>query len=169
MANPIKVYLKYAAEFDKDQPILALCCRSHYVGKQIETKQRKREFFTPEENKEIIDLLKYTMTTATKLGVSDTDRKSYLEKFCNKIFLSLQGEDYSTEKHSMFYAIQFNTVANFIEVLKIFGPLSDLWEERRRLCKYKAAIIMKYMKSGKVPFKGKPVNSTCAQFGSVIL
>eukprot|EP00826_Nyctotherus_ovalis_P049076 TRINITY_DN5864_c0_g2_i1.p1 TRINITY_DN5864_c0_g2~~TRINITY_DN5864_c0_g2_i1.p1 ORF type:complete len:345 (-),score=95.19 TRINITY_DN5864_c0_g2_i1:119-1153(-) len=57
------------------------------------------------------------------------------------------------------HAVQFNAVANFIEILKIFGPLDDLWEERRRFCKYKGASILKCLKEGKDPPRGKPCNS----------
>jgi len=156
--NIPKIYLKYAKEFDKIDPVIALCCRSHYVGKQIHAKQRSKESLTPEERKEINCLLNTIDAANRKLGLSREARKKKFEEFCDKAFTDIATEELSAPKLTTLHAVQFNAVGNFIEILKIFGRLDDLWEERRRFCKYKATSILKCLKKGKNPPRGKPSN-----------
>lgn len=152
----LKIYLKYAEDFDSFEPIISLCCRTFYVKRYIDSKKLLGKPFTPEESKHINSLLNSVETLQKKLGFSNEIRKSKFEEFCTKIFVEIEREELSTKKLTKLHAIQFNTTANFIDILTIFNPLSKEWENRKNYCRFKAILILKCLKNNIEPPKGPP-------------
>eukprot|EP01022_Parablepharisma_sp_SALTPOND_P001178 TRINITY_DN105749_c0_g1_i1.p1 TRINITY_DN105749_c0_g1~~TRINITY_DN105749_c0_g1_i1.p1 ORF type:complete len:465 (+),score=40.17 TRINITY_DN105749_c0_g1_i1:105-1397(+) len=154
--DPFKIYLKYASDLEETEPVASLYCRTYYVKKQVEGKKATGKAFTPEENKLIFQLLNTIETSQAKLGLVCDARREKLEEFCAKIFVALEKEELSVPKLTKLHAVQFNTTANLIELLSVFGPLNSTWEDRRRFCRYKAVLILKCLKNGIDPPRGRP-------------
>lgn len=88
--------------------------------------------------------------------VSKEDHKFTVENFVMSVFAKTDKDERICEKITKQNAIDFKRCADFIQLLTIFGELDADWKEREKYCKYKAATIVKCLKSGEEPQRGNP-------------
>jgi len=152
-----KHYLRYARDLDDIDPVVALCCRSYYLTKYIEAKRKTK--MTAQESANIKDLLNIVENIQKKLELTKEQREKKVEEFCIKLFECIVEDDLSAMEISENHAIQFNTTADVIELLKVFGSISNEWEDKRRYCKYKALVIYKCIKDNTEIPRGRPCDA----------
>ncbi len=128
--DPFRIYLKYAAELDEIEPVVALCCRTHYIQRLIESKQRARVEFTPVESAFMSQLLGFVEASRQNLGLGNDARRDRLDAFCSRLFLALENEEQTAEKLTKDLAARLFSTGRLIELLGLFGPLSPMWEDR---------------------------------------
>ncbi len=169
-ADSARVYLKYAADLESTEPIVALCCRTFFIQKVIETKQQRGVEFTPTEGKFIAQMLDFVESSKQKLGLGNETRKDKLEDFCSRVFIAVEREEKSAEEITKIHAMQFHSTAQLIDLMSLFGRLSPVWSNRRILvqsintcigsfCKLKAALILRCINNHKSPPRGRPCDS----------
>eukprot|EP00826_Nyctotherus_ovalis_P054039 TRINITY_DN7058_c0_g1_i4.p1 TRINITY_DN7058_c0_g1~~TRINITY_DN7058_c0_g1_i4.p1 ORF type:complete len:322 (-),score=81.54 TRINITY_DN7058_c0_g1_i4:125-1090(-) len=154
-----KPYLTYAKDLDDIDPVVALCCRSYYITKYIEAKHQSNKLFTPSESASINELLGMMEEAQKKLGFTKEERKAKVEDFCKKLFDCIVEDGLSAMEVTLQHALQFNTTADLIQLLKLFGDTPHAWEEKRKYCRYNAVVIYKCMKSGIELPRGRPCDA----------
>jgi len=89
-------------------------------------------------------------------GISKDDAFVSVENFILSVFARADTDERQCEKVGKEQAIAFRRAAHFIEVLNIWGPLTEEWLKRRKFCIYKAGVIMQCMKAGTEAPRGNP-------------
>ena len=72
------------------------------------------------------------------------------------VFAKIDKEERTCDKVGKIHALDFKRCSDFIQMLNIFGKLEQEWQERDKYCKYKAATILKCLKTGEEPPRGNP-------------
>ena len=154
----VKPYFKYAAEMSMSVPIMAYYCKLYAV-------QQGMQAVNAAADKEKAKLAKeYLMTELTDLekmkpmlgGVSKEDAFAVVENFVLSGFAKADKEERTCAVVGREHAVAFNHSKNFIQVLQIWGNLSEEWQKRLDYCKYKAGTILKCLKEGTEPPRGNP-------------
>jgi hypothetical protein len=163
------VYTKYALDLDKIEPVVALSCRLYYCTKLIEAKKKSEDsVITPNEKAEIRSLLDLIEEGYKRLRLSRNVRRKILIRFCDKLFTGIKEEELLFTTPTLLHAIQFNTVADLIDLLNQFGEIPNEWKERKRYCKCKAITMLENSKKGKEPPIGRPMD-TPKVFDSILI
>lgn len=106
----------------------------------------------------------YLMTEITNLeemkaamgGISKDDALVTIENFILSVFARADNDERTCEKVGKEQAIAFKRSAHFIEVLTIWGPLSEEWSKRKKFSLFKAHQIVQAMKTGVEAPRGNP-------------
>lgn len=89
-------------------------------------------------------------------GSTKEDHKYQVENFVLSVFAKVDKEERTCEQVTKKIALDFKRCGDFIVLLGMFGELEPEWEERKKYCIYKAATIVKALKSGEEPPRGNP-------------
>jgi len=152
-------YLQRAAELQTREPVISYYCKLYAVNCAINSGKSR----SPEATQFLGNLLSTLEQEKSSLEGNEAISnelvgKAYLETFALKIFLSGDNVD-RAGKANRTTAKAFLAAANFLEVLKHFGPLDPEAEEKIRYAKWKATDILKALKEGRQPTPGPPTSS----------
>lgn len=86
----------------------------------------------------------------TKEDLNDENGIKTVETFAFRVFLIADNED-RQQKTSMRTAKTFLAASNFLDILKLFGPISADLQEKIRYAKWRAAEIGKAIREGRSP------------------
>jgi vacuolar protein sorting-associated protein VTA1 len=84
------------------------------------------------------------------------DHYPVVENFLFSVFAKIDKEDRTDPLITKVHALGFKRCADFIQILTMFNPLEQEWQERAKFCNFKAGIILKCLKNGEVPPRGNP-------------
>ena len=163
--NQIKIYLTLANESEPTDPIVAHLCRMYYVEKFMNAKKKSGVAYTPEEKKELSDMLTVIETTKKENMRSKEELKQILEDFCSLRFAALNKEEEKAEKITTNHAKLFKSMSNYIDLLSMYDAMTPKWIEIcnfflsiANYCKTKAVNILRCIKQGVEPPRGNPSN-----------
>eukprot|EP00826_Nyctotherus_ovalis_P042068 TRINITY_DN4293_c0_g1_i20.p1 TRINITY_DN4293_c0_g1~~TRINITY_DN4293_c0_g1_i20.p1 ORF type:complete len:245 (-),score=96.84 TRINITY_DN4293_c0_g1_i20:106-840(-) len=151
-----KIYLLLAKESEATDPIVAHACRTFYVDRFMETKKKLGEALTPEEKKDLSELLSIIEAAKKEAGLNKETTREAVENFCGLRFAVLDKEEHKTAKITKKHAMLFKNMANYIELLAMYGPLPPKWDEKLKYCKLKAVNIVRCLNQGIDPPRGNP-------------
>jgi vacuolar protein sorting-associated protein VTA1 len=105
------------------------------------------------DNKEVKSYILSELTDLEKMkaavdGTSKEDNKYAVENFILSVFAKLDKEERTCEQVTKEMAINFKKCGDFIALLHLFGEVEPEWAEKEKYCKYKAATILKALKTG---------------------
>ncbi|KAM0746616.1 DUF605-domain-containing protein [Meredithblackwellia eburnea MCA 4105] len=151
--KPIAPYLTRANELVKADPPIAYWC-TYYALQLAMTLGPKEQ----ESNQFLFTLMDKLETTKTELASNDAvsndiAASAYVENFALKIFSQADKED-RAGKASRLTAKKFLAAANFLELLSIFGEISQENKEKIKYSKWKATDIAKAFREGRTPVPG---------------
>ena len=93
----------------------------------------------------------------TAMGdINKDDMIVALENFVLSIFAAADNDERKCETVGKAQAIAFKRAADFIEVLTLYPPFSEDWQQKRKYSRYKAATILKCLKTGEPMVRGNP-------------
>jgi len=156
--GPVKSYFKYALELKQVYPVIAYYCKLFGVNKGFEL--MKANAGNPQANEVktyLMGELKDLETMKSALGgTTKEDHKPEVENFLLTVFAKADKEERSDPQVTKNHAISFKKCGDFIEIMSLFGPMEQEWEEKLKYCKFKAGTILKCLKNGEEPPRGNP-------------
>jgi hypothetical protein len=128
MTQNFQLYLKYANDVEKCDPIMAAACRQYYVQCYIDkTKSGGSQFVSNNTSSQINGIITRVEHAHKAAGLNPDQRKDRVIRYCtlmhNKIVDSLRTP--GTDKQLLLEMLV--TMMNFIQVLTIYGPLDPIW------------------------------------------
>ena len=97
--------------------------------------------------------------SAMKTAMGDINKDDMivaLENFVLSIFAAADNDERKCETVGKAQAIAFKRAADFIEVLTLYPPLSEDWQQKRKYSLYNAGTILKCLKIGEPMVRGNP-------------
>jgi len=126
-----KAYLDYAKGIEEVSPVMALYCKIYYAEKLLESKkQTKSTIMQQNESIYINDMLKQIHKTHEALGLKREQKQQLVEQYCGKSYEKTIGETLQPGFDKEGCAGRLRTVANFIDVLTVFSPLTPEWIQK---------------------------------------
>ncbi|XP_069371201.1 vacuolar protein sorting-associated protein VTA1 homolog isoform X3 [Paralichthys olivaceus] len=151
--KPIQHYLRTAQEHEDRDPVVAYYCRLYAMqtGMKLDSK-------TPECRKFLIKLM--DQLESMKKEMSDHDSISqevvgnaHIENYALKMFLYADNEDRGGRFHKNMIK-SFYTSSLLLDVLSVFGELSEENIQHRKYARWKATYIHNCLKNGETPQAG---------------
>lgn len=149
----INHYLRTAQEHDTRDPAVAYYCRLYAMqtGMKIDSK-------TPECRKFLVKLMDQLETMKKELIdhesiTQEVVGNAHIENYALKMFLYADNEDRAGRFHKNMIK-SFYTASLLIDVLNVFGELSEENVQHRKYAKWKAAYIHNCLKNGETPQAG---------------
>uniref|UniRef100_A0AAZ3R8Z2 Vacuolar protein sorting-associated protein VTA1 homolog n=1 Tax=Oncorhynchus tshawytscha TaxID=74940 RepID=A0AAZ3R8Z2_ONCTS len=149
----IQHYLRTAQEHEKRDPVVAYYCRLYAMqtGMKLDSK-------TPECRKFLVKLMDQLETMKMELTDSDSIThevvgNAHIENYALKMFLYADNEDRSGRFHKNMIK-SFYTSSLLLDVLSVFGELSEENIQHRKYARWKATYIHNCLKSGETPQAG---------------
>ncbi|XP_077443942.1 vacuolar protein sorting-associated protein VTA1 homolog [Stigmatopora argus] len=149
----VQHHLRTAQEHEKRDPVVAYYCRLYAMqnGMKLDSK-------TPECRKFLVKLM--DQLESMKMELSDNESISqevvgnaHIENYALKLFLYADDEDRAGRFHKNMIK-SFYTAGLLLDVLSVFGELSDENVQHRKYARWKAAHIHNCLKSGETPQAG---------------
>uniref|UniRef100_UPI0037E7F128 vacuolar protein sorting-associated protein VTA1 homolog isoform X2 n=1 Tax=Semicossyphus pulcher TaxID=241346 RepID=UPI0037E7F128 len=149
----IQHHLRTAQEHEKRDPVVAYYCRLYAMqtGMKLDSK-------TPECRKFLIKLM--DQLESMKKELSDNDSISqevvgnaHIENYALKMFLYADNEDRAGRFHKNMIK-SFYSASLLLEVLSVFGELSEENIQHRKYARWKATYIHNCLKNGETPQAG---------------
>ncbi|XP_034846727.1 vacuolar protein sorting-associated protein VTA1 homolog [Mirounga angustirostris] len=149
----IQHHLRTAQEHDKRDPVVAYYCRLYAMqtGMKIDSK-------TPDCRKFLSKLM--DQLEALKKHLSDNEAITqeivgcaHLENYALKMFLYADNEDRAGRFHKNMIK-SFYTASLLIDVITVFGELTDENVKHRKYARWKATYIHNCLKNGETPQAG---------------
>lgn len=149
----IQHHLRTAQEHEKRDPVVAYYCRLYAMqtGMKLDSK-------TPECRKFLIKLM--DQLESMKKELSDNDSISqevvgnaHIENYALKMFLYADNEDRGGRFHKNMIK-SFYTSSLLLDVLSVFGELSEENIQHRKYARWKATYIHNCLKNGETPQAG---------------
>ncbi|CAI5770216.1 vacuolar protein sorting-associated protein VTA1 homolog isoform X1 [Podarcis muralis] len=151
--KPIQHFLRTAQELDKREPVVAYYCRLYAMqtGMKIDSKN-------PECRKFLCKLMDQLEATKKQLGDNEAITQeivgcAHVENYALKMFLYADNEDRAGQFHKNMIK-SFYTASLLIDVLTVFGELTDENVQHRKYARWKAAYIHNCLKNGETPQSG---------------
>ncbi|XP_015273727.1 PREDICTED: vacuolar protein sorting-associated protein VTA1 homolog isoform X1 [Gekko japonicus] len=145
--------LRSAQELDKREPVVAYYCRLYAMqtGMKIDSK-------TPECRKFLCKLMDQLEAMKKQLGDNEAITQeivgcAHVENYALKMFLYADNEDRAGRFHKNMIK-SFYTASLLIDVLTVFGELTDENVQHRKYARWKAAYIHNCLKNGETPQSG---------------
>ncbi|XP_030905685.1 vacuolar protein sorting-associated protein VTA1 homolog isoform X2 [Melopsittacus undulatus] len=161
----IQHHLRTAQELDKREPVVAYYCRLYAMqtGMKIDSK-------TPECRKFLSKLMDQLEAMKKQFGdneaiTQDIVGSAHVENYALKMFLYADNEDRAGQFHKNMIK-SFYTASLLIDVLTVFGELSEENAQHRKYARWKAAYIHNCLKNGETPQPG-PIGMEGESFGDV--
>uniref|UniRef100_A0A8C8GUV0 Vta1/callose synthase N-terminal domain-containing protein n=1 Tax=Oncorhynchus tshawytscha TaxID=74940 RepID=A0A8C8GUV0_ONCTS len=149
----IQHYLRTAQEHEKRDPVVAYYCRLYAMqtGMKLDSK-------TPECRKFLVQLMDQLETMKKELTDNDSISQevvgnAHIENYALKMFLYADNEDRSGRFHKNMIK-SFYTSSLLLDVLSVFGELSEENIQHRKYARWKATYIHNCLKSGETPQAG---------------
>uniref|UniRef100_A0AAQ5YAX0 Vacuolar protein sorting-associated protein VTA1 homolog n=1 Tax=Amphiprion ocellaris TaxID=80972 RepID=A0AAQ5YAX0_AMPOC len=161
----IQHHLRTAQEHEKRDPVVAYYCRlySMQTGMKLDSK-------TPECRKFLIKLM--DQLESMKKELSDNDSISqevvgnaHIENYALKMFLYADNEDRAGRFHKNMIK-SFYTSSLLLDVLSVFGELSEENIQHRKYARWKATYIHNCLKNGETPQAGPIAMGEDEEFGA---
>ena len=150
--DKIAPFLQRAKELESREPIVSYYCKLHAANLAISTQSDNRQFLS-----DLLDDLEKTKSTLA--GNEQISNEiigfSHVEAFALRVFNNSDNEDRNGQA-SKKTARGFFAASLFLEVLSVFGDLSDDIRQKIKYAKFKAADILKALNEGKIPQPGAP-------------
>ncbi|XP_065536780.1 vacuolar protein sorting-associated protein VTA1 homolog isoform X3 [Lathamus discolor] len=161
----IQHHLRTAQELDKREPVVAYYCRLYAMqtGMKIDSK-------TPECRKFLSKLMDQLEAMKKQFGdneaiTQDIVGSAHVENYALKMFLYADNEDRAGQFHKNMIK-SFYTASLLIDVLTVFGELSEENAQHRKYARWKAAYIHNCLKNGETPQPG-PIGMEGESFADV--
>ncbi|XP_060096299.1 vacuolar protein sorting-associated protein VTA1 homolog isoform X1 [Heteronotia binoei] len=145
--------LRTAQELDKREPVVAYYCRLYAMqtGMKIDSK-------TPECRKFLCKLMDQLEAMKKQLGDNEAITQeivgcAHVENYALKMFLYADNEDRAGRFHKNMIK-SFYTASLLIDVLTVFGELTDENVQHRKYARWKATYIHNCLKNGETPQSG---------------
>ncbi|XP_065787324.1 vacuolar protein sorting-associated protein VTA1 homolog isoform X2 [Muntiacus reevesi] len=149
----IQHHLRTAQEHDKRDPVVAYYCRLYAMqtGMKIDSK-------TPECRKFLSRLMDQLEALKKQLGDNEAITQeivgsAHLENYALKMFLYADNEDRAGRFHKNMIK-SFYTASLLIDVITVFGELTDENVKHRKYARWKATYIHNCLKNGETPQAG---------------
>ncbi|KAG9347536.1 hypothetical protein JZ751_005104 [Albula glossodonta] len=149
----IQHHLRTAQEHDKRDPVVAYYCRLYAMqtGMKLDSK-------TPECRKFLVKLMDQLETMKKELSENESISQevvgnAHIENYALKMFLYADNEDRSGRFHKNMIK-SFYTASLLLEVLSVFGELSEENIQHRKYARWKATYIHNCLKNGETPQAG---------------
>ncbi|KAM9701212.1 LOW QUALITY PROTEIN: vacuolar protein sorting-associated protein VTA1 homolog [Menidia menidia] len=151
--RPIQHHLRTAQEHEKRDPVVAYYCRlySMQTGMKLDSK-------TPECRKFLVKLMEQLETMKKELSDNDSITQevvgnAHIENYALKMFLYADNEDRAARFHKNMIK-SFYTASLLLDVLSVFGELSEENIQHRKYARWKATYIHNCLKNGETPESG---------------
>ncbi|KAL0967442.1 hypothetical protein UPYG_G00252280 [Umbra pygmaea] len=149
----IQHHLRTAQEHEKRDPVVAYYCRLYAMqtGMKLDSK-------TPECRKYLVKLMDQLETMKKELADCDSITQevvgnAHIENYALKMFLYADNEDRSGRFHKNMIK-SFYTSSLLLDVLSVFGELSEENIQHRKYARWKATYIHNCLKNGESPQAG---------------
>ncbi|RMC12867.1 hypothetical protein DUI87_10392 [Hirundo rustica rustica] len=149
----IQHHLRTAQELDKREPVVAYYCRLYAMqtGMKIDSK-------SPECRKFLSKLMDQLEAMKKQFGDNEAITQeivgsAHVENYALKMFLYADNEDRAGQFHKNMIK-SFYTASLLIDVLTVFGELSEENAQHRKYARWKAAYIHNCLKNGETPQPG---------------
>ncbi|KAM6432901.1 vacuolar protein sorting-associated protein VTA1 homolog isoform 1-T1 [Rhynochetos jubatus] len=149
----IQHHLRTAQELDKREPVVAYYCRLYAMqtGMKLDSK-------TPECRKFLSKLMDQLEAMKKQFGDNEAITQeivgsAHVENYALKMFLYADNEDRAGQFHKNMIK-SFYTASLLIDVLTVFGELSEENAQHRKYARWKAAYIHNCLKNGETPQPG---------------
>uniref|UniRef100_A0A8D0DFP9 Vacuolar protein sorting-associated protein VTA1 homolog n=1 Tax=Salvator merianae TaxID=96440 RepID=A0A8D0DFP9_SALMN len=146
-------HLRTAQELDRREPVVAYYCRLYTMqtGMKIDSK-------TPECRKFLCKLMDQLEAMKKQLGDNEAVTQeivgcAHVDNYALKMFLYADNEDRAGRFHKNMIK-SFYTASLLIDVLTMFGELTDENVQHRKYARWKAAYIHNCLKNGETPQSG---------------
>lgn len=161
--KPIQHHLRTAQEHDKRDPVVAYYCRLYSIqtGMKIDSK-------SPECRKFLSKLMDQLETLKKQLAGNESITQevvgnAHIENYALKLFLYSDNEDRSGRFHKNMIK-SFYTSSLLLDVLSVFGELTEENVQHRKYARWKATYIHNCLKNGETPQAG-PVGMEGEMYG----
>uniref|UniRef100_M4A3J8 Vacuolar protein sorting-associated protein VTA1 homolog n=1 Tax=Xiphophorus maculatus TaxID=8083 RepID=M4A3J8_XIPMA len=149
----IQHHLRTAQEHEKRDPVVTYYCRLYAMqtGMKLDSK-------TPECRKFLVKLMDQLETMKKELNENDSITQevvgnAHIENYALKLFLYADNEDRAERFHKNMIK-SFYTSSLLMDVLSVFGELSDENIQHRKYARWKATYIHNCLKNGETPQSG---------------
>ncbi|XP_069028670.1 vacuolar protein sorting-associated protein VTA1 homolog isoform X2 [Embiotoca jacksoni] len=149
----IQHHLRTAQEHEKRDPVVAYYCRlfAMQTGMKLDSK-------TPECRKFLVKLMDQLESMKKELGDNDSISQevvgnAHIENYALKMFLYADNEDRGGRFHKNMIK-SFYTASLLVDVLSVFGELSEENIQHRKYARWKATYIHNCLKNGETPQAG---------------
>ncbi|XP_035380141.1 vacuolar protein sorting-associated protein VTA1 homolog isoform X2 [Electrophorus electricus] len=149
----VQHHLRTAQEHEKRDPVVAYYCRLYAMqtGMKLDSK-------TPESRKFLMKLMDQLETMKKELADNESISQeivgnAHIENYALKMFLYADNEDRSGRFHKNMIK-SFYTASLLLDVLTVFGELSEENIQHRKYARWKATYIHNCLKSGETPQPG---------------
>ncbi|TNM94550.1 hypothetical protein fugu_017309 [Takifugu bimaculatus] len=151
--KPIQHHLRTAQEHETRDPVVAYYCRLYAMqaGMKLDSK-------SPECRKFLVKLM--DQLESMKKEMSDNESitqevvgNAHIENYAIKMFLYADNEDRSGHFHKNMIK-SFYTASLLMDVLSVFGELSEENIQHRKYARWKATYIHNCLKNGETPESG---------------
>ncbi|KAM7395853.1 hypothetical protein PAMA_007232 [Pampus argenteus] len=149
----IQHHLRTANEHEKRDPVVAYYCRLYAMqtGMKLDSK-------TPECRKFLIKLMDQLEMMKKELSDSDSISQevvgnAHIENYALKMFLYADNEDRAGRFHKNMIK-SFYTASLLLDVLSVFGEMSEENIQHRKYARWKATYIHNCLKNGETPQSG---------------
>lgn len=148
--DKLKVYLKYAADLEKSQPLVSLSCKMYYTDKFVALKRKNNLSMTigDEDKKVLLQLMDFIEKASKKPGQGREEKKKALDAFVTSVSGALDEEEKSAPKLTAEHAQQFASAADFIALLELYEKLNKTWSAKMAHYKQMSELIEKCNKEG---------------------
>ncbi|KAG7460951.1 hypothetical protein MATL_G00204370 [Megalops atlanticus] len=149
----IQHHLRTAQEHEKRDPVVAYYCRLYAMqtGMKLDSK-------TPECRKFLVKLMDQLETMKKELHEHESISQeivgnAHIENYALKMFLYADNEDRAGQFHKNMIK-SFYTASLLLDVLSVFGELSEENIQHRKYARWKATYIHNCLKNGETPQPG---------------
>ncbi|XP_037698857.1 vacuolar protein sorting-associated protein VTA1 homolog isoform X2 [Choloepus didactylus] len=149
----IQHHLRTAQEHDKRDPVVAYYCRLYAVqtGMKIDSKTPECRTFLSKLMDQLEALKKYLGDN--EAITQDIVGSAHLENYALKMFLYADNEDRAGRFHKNMIK-SFYTASLLIDVITVFGELTEENMKHRKYARWKATYIHNCLKNGETPQAG---------------
>ncbi|TYZ58430.1 hypothetical protein PybrP1_009470 [[Pythium] brassicae (nom. inval.)] len=151
-------FIRRAEELDRDSSrpeskLIAYFCRQYAMELGIKVRENDTSAEATEYLLALMDRLEDDKNKLPEF--TQQEGKEICEDFALEIFTKADNEDRAgaADKNT---ARTFYAAGTFFDILNQFGDISDVIAEKRKYCKFKAAMILKAIKEGRTPTPGPP-------------
>uniref|UniRef100_A0A665VTG4 Vacuolar protein sorting-associated protein VTA1 homolog n=1 Tax=Echeneis naucrates TaxID=173247 RepID=A0A665VTG4_ECHNA len=163
--KPIQHHLRTAQEHEKRDPVVSYYCRLYAMqtGMKLDSK-------TPECRKFLVKLMDQLESMKKELSDNDSITQevvgnAHIENYALKMFLYADNEDRSGRFHKNMIK-SFYTASLLLDVLSVFGELSEENIQHRKYARWKATYIHNCLKNGETPQAGPIAMDEDEEFGA---
>eukprot|EP00066_Takifugu_rubripes_P020819 XP_011610085.1 PREDICTED: vacuolar protein sorting-associated protein VTA1 homolog isoform X1 [Takifugu rubripes] len=151
--KPIQHHLRTAQEHETRDPVVAYYCRLYAMqaGMKLDSKSPEcRKFLVKLMDQ--LELMKKEMSDNESI-TQEVVGNAHIENYAIKMFLYADNEDRSGRFHKNMIK-SFYTASLLMDVLSVFGELSEENIQHRKYARWKATYIHNCLKSGETPESG---------------